>query len=217
MDCDVMLKKSEKIRNYGLRLNAELESLLRKIVNPWRHFEEFLVDYRPALGDVEHYWHFDTFVGHLKKRKQNIIAPYYSGIYFDGMFNAFHRDVINDLLPYDERFDSRSWWCSQQIMQCRTFVRYHGHVVIPVSLTADNFEHSSYVQGLLSQREVCEKEMNSAPLHIRNSSSVQEILEVKFVNQIPPLTYIAPKRTKIEKYKYFGNNFPNQSTDSIIS
>jgi hypothetical protein len=29
---------------------------------------------------------------------------------FDGVFNAYHREVVDFLLPYTEHFDQESWW-----------------------------------------------------------------------------------------------------------
>ena len=69
--------------------------------------------------------------------------------WFDGAFIAFRQDVFFDprLLPYDNSFDSRSWWVSQFIMILRANVLYRNHVIQNNRLRVKNVKHRNYLRG----------------------------------------------------------------------
>jgi hypothetical protein len=84
--------------------------------NPFRTFENFLLEWQPALGSARHdRQHYDqgqaVAIGH---------AP-------DGLFSAFHRETLSFLLPYYTGFDSESWLYSQHIVNHMADLLYHSH------------------------------------------------------------------------------------------
>jgi hypothetical protein len=63
--------------------------------------------------------------------------------HIDGMFNAFHRDVIPFVLPYCSRYDERSWLTSQKILVYRSLC-FYGHVIQFNVVRTINKEHRAY-------------------------------------------------------------------------
>ena len=65
---------------------------------------------------------------------------------FDAIMNAFHREALGVLLPYDTHWEKRSWWYSQYcvIMLCAAFYNQHRLQVNAVRVL--NRETGSYVQ-----------------------------------------------------------------------
>ena len=103
--------------------------------NPFRTFERFLLDWEPALGYTRYDWqHYD------KGRDVNL------GHNFDGLFNAFHREVIDFLLPYYTGFDSESWLYSQHLINHMASLLYHPHRIQCNWVTTANTRRKGYAQ-----------------------------------------------------------------------
>ncbi len=73
--------------------------------NPFRTFEKFLLDWQPAIGYTRYDWQYTE--------KHSVVNLGYN---FDALFNAYHRDVVDLLLPYYTGFDSESWLYSQHLI-----------------------------------------------------------------------------------------------------
>jgi hypothetical protein len=65
--------------------------------NPWRNFESYLNEYKPAIGFPHFSWH-----------DRNESLEVQSVPMFDAMITAFHRDVWKFLFPYETRWDSQA-------------------------------------------------------------------------------------------------------------
>ena len=57
----------------------------------------------------------------------------------DAMFNAFHYQSIDRILPYTTKYDSVSWW------KCN--VIFNGEAVINSRIRAENLQHRGYLDG----------------------------------------------------------------------
>ena len=64
--------------------------------------------------------------------------------WFDAMFNAFHCQAIDHILPYPTKFDKRSWYYSQMYVMIRGDVKFHGQVVGDTRIKAENSKHRPY-------------------------------------------------------------------------
>ena len=73
--------------------------------NPFRTFERYLLEWGPAVGYTRYDWQH-----HEAGREVNL------GYNFDAIFNAFHRETIDWLLPYYTGFDNESWLYSQMLI-----------------------------------------------------------------------------------------------------
>lgn len=87
---------------------------------PLAKFEAFLVQYEPAVGAVS----IPERDG--KAAKKGAVLPVCA---FDALFNAFHHEAVDVLLPYDQRYEKMSWYCSQQDIIIRTSAMYKNHVL----------------------------------------------------------------------------------------
>ena len=82
--------------------------------NPFRTFEAFLRDWQPAVGYTRYDWqHYEQ--GRAVNLGHNI----------DALFNAFHRETLDVLLPYYTGYDSESWLYAQHIVNHLTSLCYH--------------------------------------------------------------------------------------------
>ena len=81
-------------------------------------FDTFLLTVAPAIGYVS-----GALIPIIS---QGVKAQVVYQI--DAMFNAFHHDAIDLLLPYCTRFDETSWWISQAVLIYRSLCVY-GHVI----------------------------------------------------------------------------------------
>mmetsp|Transcript_16870 Transcript_16870/g.43065 ORF Transcript_16870/g.43065 Transcript_16870/m.43065 type:complete len:327 (-) Transcript_16870:41-1021(-) len=77
------------------------------------------------------------------------------GCAYDAIFNAFRRDALPVLLPYDERFDPISWWLSQLTLIYRIQMVYGQVAALKSQFTCSvNSEHRAYPRGLQETRRV---------------------------------------------------------------
>lgn len=64
--------------------------------NPWRTFENYLLEYMPAIGFPHFSWH-----------TRNESLEVQSVAMFDAMITAFHADVWEFMFPYESRWDDK--------------------------------------------------------------------------------------------------------------
>ena len=103
--------------------------------NPFRTFEAFLRDWEPAVGYTRYDWqHYE------KGRDVNL------GHNFDALFNAFHRETLDALLPYYTGFDSESWLYAQHIVNHLTSLFYHPYRIQCNWLQTTNTRRQGYAQ-----------------------------------------------------------------------
>uniref|UniRef100_A0A7S0R053 Glycosyltransferase family 92 protein n=1 Tax=Pyramimonas obovata TaxID=1411642 RepID=A0A7S0R053_9CHLO len=113
--------------------------MFRNTKKPLDKFEQFLEEYQPAVGAVS----IPERDG-KKVLKKGTVWPVCA---FDALFNAFHHEAVDVLLPYDARYEKMSWYCSQQDIIIRTSAMYKNHVLELRTVQIHNDEHSSYPKG----------------------------------------------------------------------
>lgn len=122
--------------------------------NPWREYENSLLDAEPLVAAS---WHMT----------ENIFHRYYWGfcdypnttqflphVWFDALFNSFHRTVICHLLPYYTALDHVSWWFSQVHLIIKTDLMFPGQALLHLNVFADNPVHRSYPRGLYRKNTI---------------------------------------------------------------
>jgi hypothetical protein len=72
--------------------------LLRDLHSPWRTFENYLLEYQPAIGFPYFGW---------QERNQSLEVQ--SVPLFDAMITAFHAQVWPFMFPYETRWDKQVW------------------------------------------------------------------------------------------------------------
>ena len=205
MDDDIVLENNF-IPPYIINktFTNEAHKIIKQNISPWRKFEHFLTSYKPAIGTVENEGRMKLMIS-LKTKEVN---AYYGTINFDAQINAYHKDVISNLLPYNTTYDTKSWWISQELITCKTFFRYHGHVVIFLPLLARNRKHDEYPRGIIPIKDACATEYHLAPNAFKLFNISKRLLECRTYSETPNfLKYVAPPKTPIREYKYFNGNF----------
>ena len=103
--------------------------------NPFRTFEAFLRDWEPAVGYTRYDWqHYE------KGRAVNL------GHNIDALFNAFHRETLDVLLPYYTGFDSESWLYAQHIVNHLASLFYHPYRIQCNWVQTANTRRKGYAQ-----------------------------------------------------------------------
>ena len=129
-----------------LRFNSFTPQEMKKL-GPFRAFEEWLLDYQPAVGIVDQLGSFGA-IKILEKRRlkcgiheTSMVIP---TAYFDALFNAFHRDAIEHILPYPTKYDKESWWASQLHVMCSVELKFRGQAMMFVPVAVNNPQHHTY-------------------------------------------------------------------------
>ncbi|CAB4036282.1 Hypothetical predicted protein [Paramuricea clavata] len=118
----------------------------------WRSFENFLVEYKPAVG-IATYCHDKTQACKGQRNKPGGNGVYVlSGYLFDACFNAFHHDALPYLLPYNLKNENKSWWYSQHYVATLAKHYFQGSVLIYGNVNIVNGEHSMYPRTSDSER-----------------------------------------------------------------
>ncbi|XP_013386511.1 uncharacterized protein LOC106156001 [Lingula anatina] len=87
--------------------------------DPYQRFEEFLMHYQPAVGYVRYQDMSRQFVN--KQEPVNLNWD------FDECLNAFHKDTLSFLIPYDLHLDYESWWYGGWITRQLISMLYHSY------------------------------------------------------------------------------------------
>ena len=146
-----------------IRLGCPLADKLR-IGNQTTQDEFVIIQHFPSLINIQQSLNtsmktdqcfilFDTFLLTVSPAIAAIngmaIPPIFDGLvsqivyHIDAMFNAFHRDALQFILPYCSRYDSRSWWTSQAILVYRSLCLY-GHTLQFNAVTITTQKHRTY-------------------------------------------------------------------------
>ncbi|XP_013397893.1 uncharacterized protein LOC106164500 [Lingula anatina] len=126
MDDDIVLS----LRNDG---NVNWKPWKQMKNNTFERFEDFLLDFRPAVGYVrfQDNWRQPTDASRSTDLHHD----------FDECFNAFHKDTLSFLLPYDTHFDYDSWYTGGWIARHHMGMLYHSYRMQCNSLYIDNTIH----------------------------------------------------------------------------
>lgn len=106
-------------------------------VHKW---EEFLLDWQPAVGVAEYYPRHRAVLDALQAKPDDI----WSVFSFDGIFNAQHHETLRHMTPLNATYDHVSWHMSALINLYRAG-SYVDHVLEYRGLKVSNPEHKSPV------------------------------------------------------------------------
>ncbi|CAB4029547.1 Hypothetical predicted protein, partial [Paramuricea clavata] len=134
-----------------LRPNADTNANVTSL-GLWRSFENFLVEYEPAVGITTycHNIHHPCFKQRNKPGGNGVYVL--SGWLFDACFNAFHRDALPYLLPYNLKHEKASWCYSQHYVATLAKHYFSGSVLIYGNVNIMNGGHRDYPRTSDSKR-----------------------------------------------------------------
>lgn len=144
-------------------------------LTPLRAFEEWLLDYEPALG-VTDYRRLSAEGAF--KRRQNLCGIHDNTtltlpiVSFDGCLNAYHYKAITHILPYPSLDRRKSWYIPNKHIMSAVELKFRGQAMMFVPLTIINLGHGPYprkesnISGYW--REFIDKIKDTAPLVYRD-------------------------------------------------
>ncbi|MHA1469000.1 MAG: hypothetical protein ACTSSP_00410 [Candidatus Asgardarchaeia archaeon] len=178
---------------YYVCLENDLELRIRKDKypedegkNPWQIFDDFLLEYQPAIGTV--YYNFINKIEH-----QTTILL------------AFHSDAFKVCFPVYTNFDRVSWWWTETCHMLTFFYAFYMYTLHVDKIGFVNKYHGHY------DRISCNKYFSK----IWKESFLQQIdkdnfkyVWSHFVSD--PITYILPKKILPGDYKKMAKNFKDR-------
>ena len=167
-----------------------------KKLQPFRAFEEWLLDYEPAVGvlnNKDHHgasWTFERRKQVCGITERSMVLPI---VWFDGIFNSYHRKAIQHLFPYRVQYETISWWSLHRYMFTAVELKFRGQALMYVPVTSGNPAHRPYPRSLknvqIYWREYIETIQQEAPLVYRNRSLFDHFKQNLAVYDITSSTY----------------------------
>ena len=212
--------------------NEKYTPFKMKSVPPLRSFEKFLISHEPAVG-VPNYVHHhnseqtiesfkDVCFPHIKPNQHLLsnrtfigteMPLYLTVVYFDAMFNAYHRDTMRDLLPFTTMFD-KDWTYSQLQQIIKVELMFRGHAVMFTPVNAKNNMHRSYSRvehrtATVAMKQIITEVSQDIPSQFSNKDWIQEFLDEPLFYQEHSLTYCfkLPPKHPIKVYSHFYLNW----------
>ena len=186
--------------------------LQMKSLPPFRVFENWLLDYEPAVGVVNYKWHhLGIWTNDLRKKicdktDSPLVIPI---IWFDALFNAFHHKSIEHLFPYRTQYESTSWWSSQSYMFSAVELIFRGQALMFVPVTAGNPKHRPYPRSLKNEntrwRDYIDTIRQEAPLIYRNRTLFEDFRQnlEGYVNNSTTYCMNVTRHQNIKPYAHF--------------
>ncbi|CAF3135108.1 unnamed protein product [Rotaria socialis] len=153
-------------RHFRSLLNIQQVSNNRTNIDPcFILFDTFLLSVSPAIGVIVGMMILILFDGLLTQVVYHV----------DAMFNAFHRDALDFLLPCCPRYSASSWWKSQAILSYRSLCLY-GHVIQFNAIQISAQKHRVYPRD--SDPWKIDQDMNLVPLAV---ASLQTYMKIEHI------------------------------------
>ena len=156
-----------------------------RTLQPFRIFEEWLLDYEPAFGFANYLRHGARWT--FKKREKpcgivekSLVIPI---VWFDGCLNAYHYRAVGHILPYPTLDKGESWYIPNKHIMSAVELTFRGQAMMLVPVGISNIKHRVYprkaIVGMMAKywREFIEKIQEKAPLVYRNRSLWNEFKE----------------------------------------
>lgn len=156
-----------------------------RTLQPFRVFEEWLLDYEPAFGFANYLHHGARWT--FKKREKlcgivekSLVIPI---VWFDGCLNAYHYRAVGHILPYPTLGKGESWYIPNKHIMSAVELTFRGQAMMLVPVGISNIKHRVYPRkatvGQMAKywREFIEKIQEKAPLVYRNRSLWNEFKE----------------------------------------
>ena len=183
-----------------------------KRLPPFRVFEQWLLDYEPAVGIVNYsahhkgIWTIELRKKMCNKRDSPLVIPI---LWFDALFNAFHYKSIEHLFPYRTQYESKTWWSSQIYMFSAVELIFRGQALMFAPVTAGNPKHRPYPRSLEDEntrwRDYIDTIRQEAPLIYRNQTLFEDFRQnlEGYVNNSTTYCMNVTRHQHIKPYAHF--------------
>ena len=214
LDGDIKLEYNEKIAP---------ETMMS--ISPLRSFEQFLIEHEPGIGIVD--FSVDRareFIIQKIQKNCNLLAStnlsnrtstdslYLTTAHFDALFNAFHRDIIDHVLPYILDYDDRNWHVSQMYLVSAVELKFRGQVILFAPVIVYNPEHHEYPKGvakLESWAKCVEVIVSTMPEEYQGNELVKRHMEnpIHYLDDSLTVCFKRPIQDSFKMYSHFGLNW----------
>ena len=195
-------------------------------ISPMRSFEQFLINRNPGIGVTDYTPHHGRqFI--IEKIQQNcnqnantkesnrtaIDSLYLTSAHFDALFNAFHRDIVDHLLPYIIDYDDQNWFLSQVYLINAVELKFRGQAILFTPVIVHNTEHNEYPHNesmpLQIWVKLVEEIVSTMPGRYQDNEWVKKYMEdpVKYSANSQTMCFILPIQYSFKMYSQFELNW----------
>lgn len=119
-----------------------------------------------------------------KKGLENLSFKYQTIDWFDGCFNAFHKNSINKLFPLEEKLDKESWWYSQLLLILKSNYIFKNKIIqLNEIWITDNIYHSPYPRNMKNIKLRVEEYLKEKSMEDLTTSDGFEVLPTSSENK----------------------------------
>lgn len=148
--------------------------------------EEILQKFENILNELDHpiivpnMWGYNTRksnydIKYNRKGLMNDSFKMQTVDWFDGAFNAFNKNSIQQLLPYESEYDVQSWWYSQLLLIIKSNFLFKNQIVQINEINITNQLHSSYPTNMNNVKQICNKYIEENSMETLSMSNAIEI------------------------------------------
>ena len=145
-------KQLERTGAYHFKYWVFMDDDVQLSADSLRSFERIVLEYEPAVA-------VPKYAGNRRVMSAPILPVYH----FDALFNAFHRESLEWLMPYNGTFDTSSWWTSQLILIHKAGMWYQGHILEIEAMEVGNEKSRTYPRSKKFWKEIQQDFANSLP------------------------------------------------------
>lgn len=167
-----------------LGFNSFTPAKMRKL-QPFRVFEEWLLDYEPAFGFANYQNHGASWTFRKREKlcgivEKSLVIPI---VWFDGCLNAYHYQAVGHILPYPTLDKGESWYIPNKHIMSAVELTFRGQAMMFAPVDISNIKHRGYPKTASPDkmakywREFIGKIQEKAPLVYRNRSLWNEFKE----------------------------------------
>ena len=161
----------------SLRFNRQATPAMKKL-SPIQVFQNWLLDYAPAVGLVDYEGRNEGKLVHLRKRnvcgrlqaKNRTVAN--PTIFFDPLFNAIHAKAVGHIYPLDTRYEKKNWWLTDKYLASAVEMKFRGQALLYFPLTVENGLHRPYPRSffgtIITWKKFIKRIQKQAPDHYKN-------------------------------------------------
>ena len=170
-----------------------------KRLSPIQAFQDWLLDYEPAVGVVDYKLKREAKT--VLHRRRTLCNPYrlVNGkslanptIFFDPLFNAFHAKAVSHIFPLDTRRENVNWWLTEKYVTSVVELKFRGQALLFFPVTVENPLHRPYPRSVngtkVAWRGFIKDIQKQTPAQYANN-----VLFEKFKRD--PQLYVATSRT----------------------
>ena len=194
--------------------------------SPLRSFEQFLIEQEPGIGITDYIPHHGAkFI--LSKVLKNcnvnananlsnrtsIVSLYLTSVHFDAMFNAFHRKIVDQILPFNLDYEKINWHFSQLHVTALIELKFRGQVMLFRPVVADNAIHGKYPIGgeplPITWPKIIKKIVLAMPKRYRDNDWVNQFSEdpVEHMDNSLTMCFTRPIHDSFKMYSHFELNW----------